>query len=320
MVRNIITDLCHHLEIGIDGNLDIGNKRVIVGTPTITLTNNILTISCDTVGASIYYTLDGSTPTSSSTKYTTAVILNNSCTIKAIAIKGNKSSIVVSQNYIAILTAWKIVGNSEVHGQEIWSCGEYNPIDGKWHILVQPQGGSIADIALTEPLRKYNDTADTIEFPSDTEGKALVTRPLGSTDMGTLNFKSVTTAVENIYRIATAALKNVIAKVSSSNVKGNIICAIYDTVTANNTYNTNKVGIAVNDGGTLSIYDDNYNQSTDTEAFLEHINGVELIYELVTPTTELVDAPQIEEAESYTCVISQGGKAVEWSSFTPNPD
>ena len=119
MVQNIITDLCHHLEVGIDGNLDIGNKRVIVGTPTITLTNNILTISCDTAGANIYYTLDGSTPTSSSTKYTTAVTLNNSCTIKAIAIKGNKSSIVVSQNYIAILTAWKIVGNSEVHDNEI---------------------------------------------------------------------------------------------------------------------------------------------------------------------------------------------------------
>jgi len=45
------------------------------------------------------------------------------------------------------------------------------------------------------------------------------------------------------------------------------------------------------------------------------LQGVELIYEFETPTTELVDAPQIEEAESYSMVIGQGGKAVEWSSF-----
>lgn len=108
--------------------------------------------------------------------------------------------------------------------KEIWSCGEYNPTDGKYHILVKPQGGSIADIALTEPLRKVNDVADTIEFPSGTEGKALLT-----------------------------------IRVEES-------------------------------GGELSPLD--------------------------TPTTELVDAPQIEEAESYSMVISQGGKAVSWSSFT----
>lgn len=36
------------------------------------------------------------------------------------------------------LTQWKIVGNSEVHGNEIWSCGEYNATDGKYHILVKP--------------------------------------------------------------------------------------------------------------------------------------------------------------------------------------
>lgn len=43
--------------------------------------------------------------------------------------------------------------------------------------------------------------------------------------------------------------------------------------------------------------------------------NIEIIYGLATPTTELVDAPQIEEAESYSMVISQGAKAVEWSNF-----
>lgn len=111
----------------------------------------------------------------------------------------------------------------EPQSTEIWSCGEYNPIDGKYHILVQPQGGSIADIALDEPLRKTINTADTLEYPTETSGKALLT-----------------TRVEE-------------------------------------------------SGGELSPLD--------------------------TPTTELVDVPQIEEADSYSCVISQGGKAVSWSSF-----
>lgn len=55
--------------------------------------------------------------------------------------------------------------------------------------------------------------------------------------------------------------------------------------------------------------------NTPTQAFYDAIAGKHILLELATPTTELVDAPQIAEAESYTCVISQGGKAVEWSSF-----
>ena len=313
MVQNIISDLCHHLEIGIDGNLDIGNKRVIVGTPTITLTNNILTISCDTAGASIYYTLDGSTPTFSSTKYTTAVTLNNSCIIKAIAIKGNKSSIVVSQNYIAILSAWKIVGNSEVHGNEIWSCGEYSAVDGKYHILVQPLGGSIADIALTEPLRMVNNVADTIEFPSETEGKALVTRPLKSIDAGYYAGGMILNNDQVHYRYS----------ITISNKKGGSpIVLTTGYTTSKSPYVSQDKGISCGvaaDNKSISFYNDNYCQSDSATAFRESLRGNELIYELETPTTELVDAPQIAEAESYTCVISQGAKVVSWSDFIPNP-
>lgn len=316
MVQNIITDLCHHLEIGIDGNLDIGNKRVIVGTPTITLTNNILTISCDTASANIYYTLDGSTPTSSSTKYTTAVTLNNSCTIKAIAIKGSKSSIVVSQDYIAILTAWEIVGNSEVHGNEIWSCGEYNPIDGKWHILVQPEGGSIADIALTEPLRKNNDAADTIEFPCETEGKALVTRNLGGAILSDLDW--TLSSWSKFCLNSSLPIKSV----STGKVVPNILSEGFTTYSYDN-LNANKYpyGCSFSSGNNnLCLYDDSFYEGTQmTQEFEDYIAGKKIIYELATPTTELVDAPQIQEADSYSMVISQGAKAVGWSSFTPNP-
>ena len=52
--------------------------------------------------------------------------------------------------------------------------------------------------------------------------------------------------------------------------------------------------------------------------YKESVSGIEILVPLTTPTIELVDAPQIAEAESYTCVISQGAKAVEWSSFETN--
>ena len=224
-----------------------------------------------------------------------------------------------------ILTQWKIVGNSEVHGQEIWSCGEYNPMDGKWHILVQPQGGSVADIALTEPLRKANNVADIIEFPSDTEGKALVTRPLKSVDMSSISWsmggssKSSSDGFYNIYGVITDGVK--ISSGDNSTIQ-NILSAIYKTDSFNTTWTVNEnndktfgYGLYYGENYRIRVQDSDYSQQDSLNAFIEHVRGVELIYELATPTTELVDAPQIEEADSYSCVISQGAKAVSWSSF-----
>ena len=53
----------------------------------------------------------------------------------------------------------------------------------------------------------------------------------------------------------------------------------------------------------------------DPETFKAHLADYEMLFLLATPTTELVDASLIQEAESYSCVISQGAKAVSWSSF-----
>ena len=213
---------------------------------------------------------------------------------------------------IAYLTQWKIVGNSEVHGNEIWSCGEYNPIDGKWHILVQPLGGSITDIALDAPLRKVNDVADTIEFPSETEGKALVTRNLSSILIGNATFSASPTNITDVKR---KRFNNITAKPTiSNNDVANILCSAFEAKSANSTYLCNK-GISVDSAGNIQIYDPDYNTTSDINDFKTAYADIEVIYELATPTTELVDAPQIAEAESYSMVISQGGKAVEWSSF-----
>ena len=76
-----------------------------VATPTFspvggvyTSTQNV-TLGCETTGADIYYTLDGSTPTASSTPYTGAISVSETKTIKAIAIKGSDASNVASATY-----------------------------------------------------------------------------------------------------------------------------------------------------------------------------------------------------------------------------
>ncbi len=61
-----------------------------------------VTISCETTGASIYYTLDGSTPDNNSTLYSGAISLTGTTTIKAIAYDGSESSAVATATYTYI--------------------------------------------------------------------------------------------------------------------------------------------------------------------------------------------------------------------------
>jgi len=69
-----------------------------VATPVITPSTGTyyaaqtVTITCATEGATIHYTLDGTTPTATSPIYTTALTLDTATTLKAIAIKNNDAS------------------------------------------------------------------------------------------------------------------------------------------------------------------------------------------------------------------------------------
>ena len=76
-----------------------------VPKPTITFetsgSNGMATLSCSLTGATIYYTTDGSTPTTSSTQYTSTFSVLPGTTVKAIAIKsGYEPSAVASAIFI----------------------------------------------------------------------------------------------------------------------------------------------------------------------------------------------------------------------------
>lgn len=57
-------------------------------------------ISCATAGATIYYTTDGSTPTSASSVYSSPITVASDTTIKAIAMKNGESSNVATAAYV----------------------------------------------------------------------------------------------------------------------------------------------------------------------------------------------------------------------------
>ena len=77
---------------------------VIAGETPFTESTEV-TITCETEGASIYYTIDGSEPTSQSTAYTAPFSLTESATVKAIAFnEAEDCSPIVSKEFVKTLT------------------------------------------------------------------------------------------------------------------------------------------------------------------------------------------------------------------------
>lgn len=66
-------------------SIEANNLLPKVATPEISITSNTATITCGTAGSTIYYTTNGSTPTSSSTVYSGEFSVEPGVTIKAIA-------------------------------------------------------------------------------------------------------------------------------------------------------------------------------------------------------------------------------------------
>lgn len=94
-----------------------------VETPLFSVNSGIYTtpqqvsITCATAGADIYYTLDGTEPTTASTLYTAPITITTTTTLKAIANVGSDNSFVNSATYtfpieVANIAAFKATSNS----------------------------------------------------------------------------------------------------------------------------------------------------------------------------------------------------------------
>ena len=78
-----------------------GSDPVTVASPVISITDGNVTITCATIGATIYYTTDGTTPTINSTAYAEPFTVENGITVQAIAAKDGVLSSVASKTYTA---------------------------------------------------------------------------------------------------------------------------------------------------------------------------------------------------------------------------
>lgn len=129
---------------------DDGSAASVVATPTFspaggtyTSAQNV-TISTTTSGATIYYTTDGTTPTSSSTQYSGAITVSSNMTIKAIAVKDGVSSTVATAIYII-------------------STGGNNNVNANWNIAGAGIPQSKGDPTFTN--QSTDDYAWRLEYP-----------------------------------------------------------------------------------------------------------------------------------------------------------
>lgn len=122
--------------------------------------NNTVTIGCDTEGATVYYTIDGSVPTVESDMYSGPFQLTSSATVKAVAVKdGMNNSPVSSVTYVY-----------RVQGVFSLVTSEDELVAGDMYIIAAAK----FDMAMSNAVKKNNRPAvaavksgNNIENPSD---------------------------------------------------------------------------------------------------------------------------------------------------------
>ena len=153
-------------------------------------------LSCETVGATIYYTTDGTAPSSTSTEYTSAIPVNEDMTIKAVAINGEKVGPIVTQVYKinlplttmdAILTRATAIGSTAdevlitfnnwvVSGVSTDGKNVYVTDGSKGFIIYNANGESGFEVndklngTVTCDLKLYAKVAEVVDLKANAEG------------------------------------------------------------------------------------------------------------------------------------------------------
>ena len=106
---------------------DVTYSSLTCATPAISCSSNVVTITCATEGASIYYTTNGTSPTTSSTLYSGVFGIADDCTVKAIAVKlGRANSSVASKDCDYVTKTPNTTIFHETFGNNTGSARDWN--------------------------------------------------------------------------------------------------------------------------------------------------------------------------------------------------
>lgn len=165
-----------------------------VATPSISCVDNIVTISCATEGASIYYTLDGTDPTSTSIQYTEqlSLVSGDDYTVKAIAVKSNFNDSQIATEHVSYVDP-SVQPVTVTYNSFVFDSGSKTVSGGDSIIsILQEKGTSSNDVAnYTSPIRLYSGHTLTIRC---TEGHTITNISFGMS--GTYTMDNVT--VDNV--------------------------------------------------------------------------------------------------------------------------
>ena len=230
------TDVAFNPETSITTADDDDRYITIVRAPIFSpaggtyITAQTVSISCGTTGAAIYYTTDGSTPSSSSTPYTGAITISKTTTIKAIAIKDGTRSNVSSATYTISSGGGSVSGTiyfeetfdqcegkggNDSNGFSSEGNGGFTPDNEGWSSEKSLGGytcarfgtSSIKGVVTTPSFTIPANTTATFSFKAAPYGTDATTLTLSITGNATLGEKTFT-MVSNEWTTFTTTLTN----------------------------------------------------------------------------------------------------------------
>ena len=168
------------------------------------------------------------------------------------------------------------------------------PISGLTEGVIQTTNGTDTNTAtITFGQTVYGGSVD---FKT---GKVTVTH--GIVDLGTLDY---TFDSHGATRMVSEGIQNLVKRPIDSNTPASAICSTYAIIALNILYGGSDNNVfAISTGGNVSIRDTRF---TDATAFKTAMSGVQLCYELATPTTLTLTPAELELLKGNNTVSGNG--------------